>query len=172
MISSSKRRLSWMFAAVSRRASGMPRASVMRWRLEPARPRSVGLGPVSSPPFGGHAGAVDASTAPVDGTGPTEAVEQDAMVPFPDTGGMPVAQSPSARHARPATHLLGQHSQGMPLFNTNRMPLSVARCGIGGRPPFGFGRSEGSNGSIRVHNSSGTRGLAMPSRTARPYGRS
>ena len=40
-----------MFAAVSRTASGMPLASVIRWRLEPARPRSVGLGPVSSPPF-------------------------------------------------------------------------------------------------------------------------
>jgi hypothetical protein len=50
-IRTSKRRLSWMFAALRRRASGMPRASVMRWRLEPARPRSVGLGPVSSPPF-------------------------------------------------------------------------------------------------------------------------
>ncbi len=32
-------------------ASGMPLASVMRWRLDPGRPRSVGLGPVFSPPF-------------------------------------------------------------------------------------------------------------------------
>jgi hypothetical protein len=51
------------------------------------------------------------------------------------------------------------------------MPLSAARCGIGGRPPFGLGRSGGSNGSIRVHNSSGTRGLAMPPRTAHLYRR-
>src|SRR4051812_42246182 len=46
-ISSSKRRLSWMFAAVRRTASGMPLASVIRGCLDPARPRLVGLGPVS-----------------------------------------------------------------------------------------------------------------------------
>lgn len=66
----------------------------------------------------------------------------------------------------------GSISQGMPLLSTNRMPVSAARCGIGGRPPFGFGRSGGSSGSIRVHNSLGTRGWAMPPRTARLYHRS
>ena len=66
----------------------------------------------------------------------------------------------------------GSISQGKPLFSTNRMPVSAARCGIGGRPPFGFGRSGGSSGSIRVHNSSGTRGLAMHSGTARTHRRS
>jgi hypothetical protein len=66
----------------------------------------------------------------------------------------------------------GSISHGMPLFSTKMMPLSAARCGIGGRPPFGFGRSGGSKGSIRVHNSSGTRGLAMPPRTAPSYRRS
>jgi hypothetical protein len=66
----------------------------------------------------------------------------------------------------------GSISQGTPLFSTNRMPVSAARCGIGGRPPFGFGRSGGNSGSIRVHNSSGTRGLAMPPRTAQSYRRS
>ena len=52
-----------------------PLASVMRWRLDPARPRSVGLGPVSSPPFGGNRGTVHASVAPVDGARPAQAVE-------------------------------------------------------------------------------------------------
>jgi hypothetical protein len=66
----------------------------------------------------------------------------------------------------------GSISQGTPLVSTNRMPVSAARCGIGGRPPFGVGRSGGNSGSIRVHNSSGTRGLAMPTRTAPPYPRS
>ena len=66
----------------------------------------------------------------------------------------------------------GSISQGKPLFSTNRMPVSAARCGIGGRPPFGFGRSSGNSGSIKVHNSSATRGLAMPSRTARSHRRS
>ena len=66
----------------------------------------------------------------------------------------------------------GSISQGMPLFSTKMMPLSAARFGIGGRPPFGLGRSGGNSGSISIHNSSGTRGLAMPARTAPSYRRS
>ena len=66
----------------------------------------------------------------------------------------------------------GSIAQGMPLFSTKMMPLSAARCGIGGRPPFGFGRSGGSSGSIRVHNSSDIRGLAMPPKTAHSSRRS
>ena len=66
----------------------------------------------------------------------------------------------------------GSISQGTPLFSTNRMPVNAARCGIGGRPPFGFGRSGGNSGSIKVHNSLDTRGLAMPPRTARSSRRS
>jgi hypothetical protein len=66
----------------------------------------------------------------------------------------------------------GSISQGRPLFSTNRMPLSAARCGIGGRPPFGFGRSGGNSGSITAHISSDTRGLAMPPRTAHSSRRS
>jgi hypothetical protein len=92
-----------------------------------------------------------------------------------------LAQTPAACQSRsrrqqvmpdPQPISWGSISQGMPLFSTNRMPLSAARCAIGGRPPFGFGRSGGGSGSITVHNSSGTRGLAMPPRTARPCRRS
>ena len=66
----------------------------------------------------------------------------------------------------------GSISQGMPLFSTKMMPFSAARFGISGRPPFGLGRSGGNSGSISIHNSSGTRGLAMPARTAPSYRRS
>jgi hypothetical protein len=66
----------------------------------------------------------------------------------------------------------GSISQGMPLFSTNRMPVNAARCGNGGRPPCGLGRSGGSTGSITAHNSSDTRGLAIPARTAPSYRRS
>jgi hypothetical protein len=56
-------------------------------------PAAIGrIGPVSSPPLDGQAGAVDASTAPVHGIGPAQAVEQNAMQPFPDAGGLPFAQ--------------------------------------------------------------------------------
>jgi hypothetical protein len=66
----------------------------------------------------------------------------------------------------------GSISQGMPLFRTNKMPVSAARCGSGGRPPFSLGRSGGSSGSITAHNSSGIRSLAIHPGTARLYRRS
>lgn len=55
----------------------------------------------------------------------------------------------------------GSISQGMPVMSTNKMPVSTARSGIGGRPPLGRGFRGGSNGSMAVHNSSETIGLAI-----------
>ena len=43
--------LSWRLAPLSVRPSGVPRASVTRWRLMPGLARSVGFGPTSAPPF-------------------------------------------------------------------------------------------------------------------------
>ena len=134
--------------------------------------RSVGFGPVPGPPFGGHARAVHASPAPVDGIGPAQPVEQDAMQPVPDAGGLPLAQPPPARHPRPATHLRGQHLPGDAALQhkqdaTQRRPMRQRWP-----PPFGFGRSGGSSGSITAHRSSDTRSLAISPGTARSYGRS
>src|SRR3712207_1084681 len=47
----STNRLSCRFAAETSTLSGSPSASTSRWYLLPALPRSVGFGPVSSPPF-------------------------------------------------------------------------------------------------------------------------
>ena len=55
----------------------------------------------------------------------------------------------------------GSISQGMPERSTNTMPLSAARSGIGGRPPFGFGRGDGNSGATTDHSSSETRGFAI-----------
>jgi hypothetical protein len=41
---------SWVLAADSPTAKGMPLRSTSRWYLDPGLPRSVGFGPVSSPP--------------------------------------------------------------------------------------------------------------------------
>ncbi len=49
--SSSNGTLSWTLAPVKANASGMPRRSVIRWRLVPGLPRSVGFGPVAAPLF-------------------------------------------------------------------------------------------------------------------------
>ena len=49
----------------------------------------------------------------------------------------------------------------MPVRNTNRMPVSAARCGTRGRPLLGLGFSDASNGWIRPHSSSVSSGLAI-----------
>jgi hypothetical protein len=55
----------------------------------------------------------------------------------------------------------GSISQGIPVISTNRMPVSTARSGIGGRPPLGRGLRGGSNGSMAFHSSSERIGLAI-----------
>jgi hypothetical protein len=61
----------------------------------------------------------------------------------------------------PAPNSLGRYSQGMPVRNTNRMPVSAFRFGTGGRPPLGFGSGGGKNGATRSHSSSVSSGLAI-----------
>src|SRR5215210_3198526 len=55
----------------------------------------------------------------------------------------------------------GSISQGIPLFKTNKMPLSAARSSMRGLPPLGLGGSSGNSGSTTSHNSSVTSSLAM-----------
>jgi hypothetical protein len=56
----------------------------------------------------------------------------------------------------------GKYSQGMPVKRTNRMPVRVARLGMGGLPPFGLGRSSGGRmGAMTAQSSSSRSGLAM-----------
>jgi hypothetical protein len=55
----------------------------------------------------------------------------------------------------------GRYSQGIPVFSTNRIPVSAARSDTRGRPPFGFGGSGGISGAIRAHNASGNSSFAM-----------
>ena len=62
----------------------------------------------------------------------------------------------------------GSMFHGMPLRSTKRIPVSTARSGIGLRPACWRlrGRRLGSNGSIRIHQSSSTRAWLMPDRLA------
>ena len=64
----------------------------------------------------------------------------------------------------------GSISQGRPDFRTKRMPVSAARLGTGGRPPFGRGVGGGGRGSTSVHSASVTSGLAMPAEPGQPPG--
>ena len=90
----------------------MPFASTKTWRLVPGLPRSVGFGPVSSPPFGRERGAVERAAAEVDRVRPAEPVQQRAAEPFEDPGRLPVAQPSPAGHTRTGAHSLGQARPG------------------------------------------------------------
>lgn len=61
----------------------------------------------------------------------------------------------------PQSISLGKSSQGMPLFKTNRIPVSTLRLGTGGRPPWGCGLGAGRHGSMTAQSSSVSIGLAM-----------
>ena len=63
----------------------------------------------------------------------------------------------------------GNISHAMPERRTKRMPVSAARFGTTGRPPFGFGGPGGSNGSTINQSSSDTSGVAMPLRLGWAY---
>lgn len=55
----------------------------------------------------------------------------------------------------------GKYSQGKPVLRTNKIPVSAARFGTLGRPPFGFGGSGGNSGSITSQSSSLNMTLAI-----------
>lgn len=59
----------------------------------------------------------------------------------------------------------GNISQGRPVLSTKMIPVSAARLGTRGRPPFGLDGSAGRSGSITCHNSSLTIGFAIPDST-------
>jgi hypothetical protein len=76
-----------------------------------------------------------------------------------------VCQSRSRRQqVTPEPHPIsnGSISQGMPVRRTKRIPVSAARDGTAGRPPFGFGVAGGSRGSMISHKASGRSGLGIP----------
>lgn len=57
----------------------------------------------------------------------------------------------------------GRSSQGMPVFNTNMMPVNALRSSMGVRPPLGRGLCGGRQGSMRAQSSSVSSGLAIGS---------
>ena len=88
--------------------SGIPPASISRWYLEPALPRSTGFAPVSSPTPGPDTHAVDGGPRPIDLVVVAQPVQQPMMQGLPDAGGLPVAQPPPAGHAAATAQLLGR----------------------------------------------------------------
>jgi hypothetical protein len=101
---------SWALAAESRTAKGMPWRSTTRWYLEPGLPRSVGFGPVCSPPFGSDAQGVEAGSGPVDGRVVSEPVEEPLVQSLPDASVLPVTQTSPADGPAVTAELLRQQA--------------------------------------------------------------
>jgi hypothetical protein len=89
-----------------------------------------------------------------------------------------LSQTPAACHSwsrrqhvmpLPQPISLGSISQGIPLRRTKRIPVSAARSGTRGRPPFGFGFSGGNNGTICSHSLSSRRGRISRHRITPPW---
>jgi hypothetical protein len=55
----------------------------------------------------------------------------------------------------------GSHSHGIPVCRTKMIPVSAARSGSRGRPPWGLGGSGGNSGATTVQSSSLTIGFAI-----------
>ncbi len=99
-------------APPSLRPSGVPRASVTRWRLVPGLLSPSGLDRWQTPLFGRDRGTAQARSAPVDRTGRVQALQQHLVKARSRAGRLPVAQAPPATHAAAAAHLRRKRRPG------------------------------------------------------------
>jgi hypothetical protein len=149
---------SWAFAGERWAASGTPFRSTTRWYLEPGLPRSVGLGPVCSPPL--LARTLSESTLDRLQSMTASSPSQFSSVSCNRCQTPAACQSRSRRQQvvpLPPPSALGNSRHGQPVRRAKMMPPSTARSGTRGRPPFGFGGSFGNRGSMASHRASGTR---------------
>jgi len=156
---------SFRSAPVRRIASGTPRASQIKCRLLPRLARSVGFGPVCVPP---HTALTEqlSTTARDQSTSPLRASQLRSAKCIR-------SQTPSCCQSRrcrqqvipdPQPSSFGNICHGIPLRSTKRMPVTHARSGTRGRPPFGRGGEGGRSGSIRFHSASGNSTAAIKRR--------
>src|SRR3954451_15381138 len=73
-----KSRVSWTFAAEGTTPSGRPSVATTTWYLVPALPRSVGLGPVSSPPRLARTEQLSTTTSQAAASGPARTIRTRA----------------------------------------------------------------------------------------------
>jgi hypothetical protein len=144
-------------APVKRTASGTPRPSQITWRLLPRFARSVGFGPVSSPP---HVARTEqlSTTARDQSIWSWRASQSNSAKCI--SSQMPAScQSRSRRQhviPEPQRSSCGNICHGIPLRRTKRMPVRHARSETRGRPPFSRRGESGTNGSTRSHKVSGS----------------
>src|SRR4051794_41053613 len=88
-----KRRVSWTLAAEGTAPSGRPSVATTTWYLVPGLPRSVGLGPVSSPPCLARTEQLSTTTSQGAASGPAHHADQHGMDPAQQGHGAPVVQA-------------------------------------------------------------------------------
>jgi hypothetical protein len=143
---------SWVLAADTPTANGIPAASITRWYLEPGLPRSTGFAPTSSPTPRPHADRVDRRPGPVDLAVVAQPVQQPVVQLLPHPVLLPVAQSPPAGHAAATAQLPGREqpprdagaehlddaAEHGSVLDPGATPLEVGRLGweqaLDGRP--------------------------------------
>jgi len=133
-----------------------------------------------APVPGIRAGFFPASTAPIDEL--STSAREKSISPRRRSSASKVSwmccQTPASCHAtsrrqqaEPEPHPIscGRRFHAMPERNTNTMPVSTARSGVGLRPAYWRLRDvrAGSNGSMSDHNSSSISSLGIASRQAK-----
>jgi hypothetical protein len=119
---------SFRFAPVRRTASGTPRPSQIRWRLLPRLARSVGFGPVWSPPY--TARMQQLSTTARDQSIWSSRASQSSSAQWIRSHTPACCQSRKRRqHVIPDPHpsSCGSICQGIPLRRTKTIPVRHAR---------------------------------------------
>src|SRR5215208_4609043 len=130
-----KSRVSWTLAAEGTAAKGMPSVETTTWYLVPGLPRSVGLGPVSSPPRLARTEQLSTTTSQEAASGPARTIRIRATWTWRSRA---VALQPSRRRrrvepqARPAAARSCRHCT--PSRTKKRSVSTTSMVGRGGRP--------------------------------------
>src|SRR3954471_11246401 len=89
-----KSRVSWTSAAEGTTPGGRPSVATTRWYPVPASPRSVGSGPVGSPPGSARAGQLSTTTSQGPASGPERTIRtRAARAPARQGRGAPLVQA-------------------------------------------------------------------------------
>ena len=144
-------------AALITTDNGSPPASLARWSLDPALPRSTGFAPVRSPFDRAQAERVDACAGQVDAARRTQLIQQQRLKLIEHPGAGPLIQPPPAGGRRPTAQLLGRQQPprgGCAGHEDDRGHAGPIRHGA----RHATARSGGwrrSSGWIRCHSASG-----------------
>ena len=165
--------LSCRLAPLRQTASGVPDRSTTRWRFVPGTlwvlPQFVGSGPIAPPPLYWKPSRASATRLQSMRSASPSRSRRSRWSRSHTPACCHAQRAPGNRRQqvipKPHPGSWGRYSQGRPDLSTKTMPVRHARSGTRGRPPFGFGGSGESSGSMMFQRSSETIGLLMPART-------